>query len=240
METNVVSEALHMVHNLLSEVAICTVCFRRDQTDSYSIELTPEDESLRAGFGKKDAMLVLPKGSRWSPALGWRCFFGIPLQTESGTWLVLGAEGVMADEARGAYPVFHGYVFRFETIPKVQLLSLADSIDRGQGSPTIAGGYGIIESGSLTPVDHRSLEARIIRSSVPSYEQGQHLLFRTLVLSEDQLPPNFLLRRFLWALYTQMGIYYSHFLMATVPSISKNFSAGAKIRLALERRCMGG
>jgi len=213
MPDDTVIYGLNLIEKHLSRKAVCRIHFDRDETDSYIIDVQPIT-SVYSSFPTKEQVLpLLPAGSHWDAARGWRSFFGVPFSTPDESWIVLGCEGVIVHRTRGSYPVFRGFLFPARAIPERELLEMANEITSAtEGHVQRKSTYGIIESSSQSQEKHKQIEAWIIRRAVTSYHAGIRLLFRTLLLSEHQIPSR------------RTGIDYSYFLIATAPAIRERFS----------------
>ena len=90
-----------------------SVEFDRDADDNYFIRV-----DRTGGHGadphKEDVLPLIPKGSQWSPAQGWRSFFGRFMMARDQCWLALGGQRVVAHAFRGAFPRMRAHLFRFE------------------------------------------------------------------------------------------------------------------------------
>ena len=213
MPSNTVTEGLDLIEQFLSHNAAYRLHFDRDETDSYVINVRASEAGQDSLFSKEQVLPLLPVGSHWDAAQGWRSFFGLPFSAHGESWVVLGVEGVVVHKTRGSYPVLHGLFFPSRMVPESELLEMANKIAPSTESNTEPKKtYGVIAASSQSQEEHKHVEAWVIRRAVASYRAGVRLLFRTLVLSEDQIP-------------SQTGeIDYSDFLIATVPAIRERFS----------------
>jgi hypothetical protein len=225
-----------------------------DKQDGYSICLRLMSADLTPRLTEADVIPLLPAGSRWLPAVGWHSYFGIPFSFEDKMWLAVGAEIVNAHHSRGAYIAFCAFVFPFNRPPVRQLMQLADELEaippavgRSQTAPHpvtlesslkfIADGlrkvrlldhdYRIIKAKSINPAEHVKVEAHIIRKAAEAYAREELLLFRTLILSENQLGQLSSPFRQKKAV-ASLRICYYKYLGSTVRAIASTFSSQAK------------
>lgn len=171
---------------------------------------------------------LLPSGSRWRQGIGWHSYFGVPFRLDNKQWVAIGAVTIIKHQKRSAYPLFLALIYRLHTEKNkslaLKLNDLAYEINPSAKNVNRVRS-GIIYSGKHNQAEHTFLEARIIKNAALSYENSKNpLLFRTVILSEDQImkpgypAPNF------WG--SKSG-----YLMATVPAIHKTFSLLTKIKL---------
>jgi hypothetical protein len=69
--------------------------------------------------------------------------------------------------------------------------------------------YGVIAATSQTAIEHRPVEAFIIGAAAEKYRSKSDLLFRTLIICKERIPP--------------LGFSPPPILIATVPSIKSRF-----------------
>jgi hypothetical protein len=212
--------------------AIAEILFARDVKDDFSIEVNVLQSSLGATLGKTDVFSLLPKGSRWIQAVGWRSYFGLPLTTRASQCLCLGGQWVVPHPSRGAVPQFRGYVYPLDKPKEQTIMSIRASFCPPQRAleralqamavdldsvPAIST-PGILDAHSTSPRDHYSIEARILRTAAERYGRGERFSFRTVVQSEGDLEE--VRQRSGW-----LGKGDGTFLMATVPAIKRSFGA---------------
>lgn len=157
-----------------------TFALRRDEKDSYDI-------SIHAGPGYcgdlllKAAQLLelLPSGSNWAPALGWRSIYGMPLYVQEGQYIVIGVEEILRHPTRGAFPVvdinFYGELSR-----ATQAL---DTYFDGKALPQGPNYRGVVSISDLD--DYYAKEPLLIAPALRAWAAGENALFRTLALSES-------------------------------------------------------
>jgi hypothetical protein len=230
----------------LSGDACFVVSVFRDETDSYAITIDNRSEFANDAISIADLIPILPTGSSWAQALGWHSYIGIPFQTKSERWIAIGAEEIHKHASRGAFPIYKAYIFPFDMAPTVvskRLERLATSISSST-MPFLY--YGIIKEvvakgRGINPDDHAKLEACIIRKASEYYRKSRALLFRSLILSE-QTVLNIKHQSRSTRQSSQSRLNHEYFLMATVPSIERTFSARTqrllKLAECIECRCV--
>jgi hypothetical protein len=181
-----------------------SVEFDRDADDNYFIRV-----ARTGGHGgdlhDEDVLPLIPKGSQWSPAQGWRSFFGRFLKISGQCWLALGGQSVVAHAFRGAFPRMRVHLFRFEkprtgTVYDINrereyldaLVKAVAVIDAGE-TPPWCKPYEpgvtttVIESRATQPQQHTPYEAHILREAKRAYQQDDPLQFRTLILCDAEI-----------------------------------------------------
>lgn len=226
--------------HLIAPDASYIVEFDRDASDSYSIGIETQRPPPRGrDLGKNDVLPLLPLGSRWEPALGWRSFFARPFAWSGQTWWALGIQGVVRHETRGAYPVSKVALFPPQQFPHLGLEELASRLFSGRFPPGPVT-YGVLRASSETPAAHARVEAWMLGRAVAAHHARRPLIFRTLVLSEDEVPRLPMLNGLVRALgmdeLLEMVGASPQILVATVPSIRKTFSSGARSSLNRNHR----
>ncbi len=210
--------------------------FKRDESDSFIIDLKILNTSHAQGelVEKNDILPLLPAGSHWVRAEGWRSFFGTPFSFKGRLWLAIGMQGVRKHPTRGAYPIAKIYLFDFNSFHSEKMTQLASILsagcsERGRSAPT----YGIIASDAERPEEHISTECWILNKASASYRQGERLLFKTLLLSEDDLPPMKGPIDRIKSVFDHRDslLNYEQILFGTVQKIRDHFSAQARLRL---------
>ena len=227
---------LDLVAEYFESQAYYKIIFDRDDQDNYNIHLSPLRFTHK--LSTNDIFPLIPKGGRWIQSLGWHSYFGAPLETHSALWLSVGVELICKHPTRGAFPISCIYLFPFKRPPVEALQRFADSIkpvDRGSHSNCEALDSGVISTQSQTPQEHTYVESRIVQDAARRYRNGEAFLFRTAVLSEDairNMPQSCsrtnIFDHPLWAIHLQADprpqVFYSRFIMATVPPIREAFS----------------
>jgi len=218
MTAEAVREGLNLLDQFFGGSAKGQVDFFRDKGDSFSIRILPLCDGDEWHLSEKEALSLIPEGSNWEVAEGWRSFFGHSLQTRSGLLFVIGAEGILPHKDRGAYPVMRAYTFAASKIPVTKMEALANKLS--PGCSACGSWRGIIKTSSNTPAEHQEVEGTIIRLAAAFYRSRQQprLLFRTLILCASRLPR------------------LRSSLVATVPSIERTFSRADRLRTWLRQR----
>lgn len=228
--------AFERLTNLLGERASFVISQGIDyRKDSFTLSVrrlaySPGDTIL----SKADVirLRLLPSGSRWRQGLGWHSYFGIPFRLDGRQWVAIGAEAIVRYRQKYAHPVFLAFVFSIHSSQDQQLLERLQSLAADIYPGVRRAGRtrtGVVFSSSRTIAEHAWLEAWIIQAAAITYRiDKQPLLFRTLILAEDEIRkpgypgPNFWGSR-------------SGYLMATVPSIRRTFSLRTRIKLFICR-----
>ena len=220
-----------LVGRFLKPEAYAVIHVGRNTEDEFSLDLEPGARTRRLALSASDALPLLPAGSRWTDALGWYSYVGIPFGAVARRWLAVGVEVVRAHPSRGAYPTLEVCLFPFGEPPVAGLIAMSKAIDPDQSEGTASEPLefwrnpGFIQGTARTPVEHRRVEAMVLRYAARWYEQERALLFRSLVLSEDELP---------WR--TPTGRHHPKYLMATVPAVSEGFSWWSSRRVGWNSR----
>jgi hypothetical protein len=206
VQADAVQEGMTLLDEFFGGTSLTRIDFDRTKADSFSACITPCHIGGEACLSEEEALNLAPAGSNWKAAEGWRSFFGHMLQTKVGQWFIVGVEGVVPHEQRGAYPVLRAYAFRFDEKPLKEMQELACRLYEG---PSLVGGcWGVMRTHSKTPGDHRKVEGKIMGLAASSYRDHPTLLFRTLILCPSRLPRKYPLSS----------------LVATVPTIQRTFS----------------
>lgn len=189
------SGGLLLVDNRLTALAAAVdgyslqhIAFDRDDTDSYRIrveEIRGADEPLT----RAQVVPALPVGSRWADATTWESYVVYPqrLLGVRQHVAIVALEYVVPHPSRGAYPVFAGAVIPLHDVPAV-LRHVADALDPGDTTNHVAGTHGVVPFASQSRVDHMKPAAWLLRAAGSAFEQGQQLLVRTAILTEDEVP----------------------------------------------------
>jgi hypothetical protein len=220
-----VGDALDLVESVIAPSGVMRISLYRDATDDFTIALDSlRDKPVRLP-SKLDVMPLLPEGSDWIE--GWRSFFALPFCADDvPDGVVVGAEGMVAHPERGAYPVFRGFLVHHAIVSGL-LDNIANSLVAG--SRKRHGTYGVVNSNVVTPREHIRVEAQLLRFAAASYRDGDHLLLRTLLIAENEipmdLPSTFVGRGVEWIRRSQVP---SKYLVASVASISRHFSDRAE------------
>ena len=105
--------------------------------------------------------------------------------------------------------------------------------DPNEATPT----YGVVTGTALVPEDHAEIEAWILRRAAAAYKAGEQLLFRTLLLSGDEIrSPPIRSRIGLSSGDERSTSVFKNVLFATVPGIRNSLHLRAKAWLRLHAR----
>lgn len=198
------------------------VLFDRDETDSYRIRLEPI-HAQRRQLTRAEVMPALPVGSRWADAVGWESYVVFPIAGIAGqdAVAIVGLEYVVAHVSRGAYAVFAGAV-----VPVTLVRSAVDAIAKEldpDNNATVASTYGVVVSNARSLEQHRGAAAWMLRAAGSAYSQGDRLTVRTVLLTQDEVPP---MRKLVWS--RGRGT-----LLGVVPPLRDHFSGSANKVLGL-------
>lgn len=228
-----------ILDNVFLDVAEYRVRFDRDQSDGFSLNT----DRVGNSFKKLDelpedyVLSLLPNGSHWEQAEGWRSFFGVPCRLSDQLWLFFGATKVLDHPSRGAYPVTRIFLLNFDDNTFEDAFSqLIERIQPDvQESKGARPSYGAVIGDASSPEEHEQWEAWILRRALRAYRDSHLLFFRTALLSENELPALNLMNYF----KTDSGSETSPFtfgrsLYGTVPEIHGDFSWSSKLQIFLE------
>lgn len=215
------------------------VDFGRDNTDSYNLEISRIGGSSSSYSRPKneDVFPLLPSGNEWERALGWRSFFGVPYRFGEELRLVLGLRVVVGHDRRGAYPISRFYLVPFDPESPVKALGrlldrLTEAVDGGNPAGP---GHGAVRSRATDPEHHRSTEVEVLRRARAAYGEGRRLLFRTAVLTEDELPSSTFLGLFGSASSPEDSrLVFARSLYATIPPVQEEFNWSSRLQVFLE------
>ncbi|MFB6344914.1 MAG: hypothetical protein ABEK50_03965 [bacterium] len=238
-ETSPSTSEFKLLEEVVRDDAACRVDFDRDDTDSFSLstEFFNRTHGLEDGLSKTDVLPLLPSGSVWNRIKGWRSFVGIPYQFGDRLWLVLGLMKVREHKTRGAFPVASYYFLDFDSAPLDDILNRIvrnlKPTDQGQNSDKPA--YGAVLGDARQPENHTETELWILRRAKAAYARDQRLLFRTAVLSEEEIPSKSYFDFFTPnSSLDESPINFRRSLYSTIPEIYKQFSWQSKLKVFLE------
>jgi hypothetical protein len=230
-----VAEALALVE-AVAPLASHRISFDRDETDSFALTLErlrlPDASAAMKAEPelKKDALLpLLPRGSQWNPAVGWRSFVVLPFVVPGVCAAAVGVEGIVPHASRGAFPVMRAFLISAEKI-SVALAELAASLpDAGRISESLHRRRFIKTSEARSPREHQQWEGAMLRAAAEAWRSGEAKLLRTLMLSEDQAPWS---RQWTDTLRElTLDADGPSYLVATVPVIRAQFSPSTRFTL---------
>ncbi len=201
---------------------------------TLTVQSLPNSENITISKADIVRLGLLPSGSRWRQGLGWHSYFGVPFELKDRQWVAIGAEAIVKHIRGDTHPVFRAYIFQMSPPQNQGLINGLQKLATEIGpnvKPIQQVRTGIVASDSLTPDEHTRVEAWVIQSAIKAYGTRvlqPALLFRTLILAEDQLRKQGYPAPNLWG-------NRSGYLMATSPVIQKTFSLRMRIALFLCR-----
>lgn len=166
--------------------AAAVVHFGRDETDAFDIHIDVRDAGL-AGLTNRDLLPLLPAGTRWRHLVGWSSVLGLPVRLMGRPWLVLGVEWVEAHPTRGAYPKL---VVSFHT--RASAAAVASEVARALDPSlpaTLGWTHGTRKLGELESGNLPRVHAQFLLRAANAWSQDEPLLVRSVLLSEEELPP---------------------------------------------------
>jgi hypothetical protein len=234
-----VGDALARVE-ALAPLASHSISFDRDQTDSFALTLQrltrPDGADSLKDVRKDDLLPLLPRGSHWNPAVGWRSFVVLPFDIPGICAAAVGVEGVVPHASRGAFPIMRAFLMPAKSIP-VALSQLAATLPATGGISELLDRRCFIKiSDARSPSEHERYEGPMLRAAAEAWRFGEQKLLRTLMLSDDQAPWP---RRWTDKL-REMALDSNHssYLVATVPAIRAQFSRSTRLTL-LRKEILG-
>lgn len=222
-------QPIQRLHDNLRHLARASISLYRDDSDSYSVQIEPLN-GYDSGIPSKALVTneILPSGSQWQQSLGWHSYVGIPFTVDRDRFITIGYESIIKHPTRGAYPIFGGLSFDFPFTPTLQehlnnwyrqaiLVSPHESVNDANG---------LIRAKSTSAQAHQSIEAYIVAKALEDYQNKIPLLFRTVILSESQMPDYGIKNANPIA-----SLKKTETLVATVAPIERHFSKGMKRQL---------
>jgi hypothetical protein len=196
------------------------ITFGRDASDSFSIaveRLKPDGQDVR----KDDLLPLLPRGSGWNGAVGWRSFVVLPFTLGAFSGAAVGVERVVPHLSRGAFPVLRAFLIVAGEVGAA-LEHLVAEISARPSPVALPNRRGAVwRSDALSPAEHERHEAPLLAATAAAWRRGERTLLRTVLLSDDQAP---------WrGSRRDRG---QSFLIATVPPIRAHFSPSTRLSLA--------
>lgn len=260
----ITSQNLNKLDACLSNGAWFIVKQNREQGRGFVISIEQLRGPSHLSLSEMHILDFLPAGSKWVQARHWRSYFCIPFRARDLVWVAVGSQLIIEHGARQAYPVFRAYLFPFNLRGGADkclienLTKLADNIDDGRKEfKPNEKARGIVMSDSRTIAEHSSIEAWIIRCAMVSYRLNNLILFRTLVMCEDEIRKvdypdfSFLLLKGLRYLKMQnrarpyLRFIHSHlfpnntdFLMTAIPHICDTFSPRIQRMIRFHEFCL--
>lgn len=222
---------------LRNQDALYQLTFGRDNTDSFAVTLLRLRDTGPLLLTNEDVTPLLPSGSTWAQALGWRSIFGTPLVLHQQRLVAVGVEHVIV-HPRGATPVVDAYIYRAEEFPSLEVAKFADTLDGGVGFNEVSPTYGILKTKSTIPTQQFPTEARILRHASASYSRGCKLLFATMLLCEDRLRTPGFPGPYTTSASTKSAscLKFDSYLIATTSVITSTFSPLARAWLMINKK----
>jgi hypothetical protein len=181
------------LYDLLHPGALTVIKFYRDGSDSFTTDIVSLSKESPV-FTKGEVRRLIPSGSTWVHAIGWRSITGLYVRAQGQRWFALGVEEVLSHSHRGGYPTYYGYIYSQipEVIDALRRLRSWIEVAHVPTIPTLVEsraprGALVLESDAHHPEEHRSVEYWIINEALRAFNSNDRLQFRTLVLSEMQL-----------------------------------------------------
>ena len=178
---------------------------------------------------KDDLLPLLPRGSRWNPAVGWRSFVVLPFEVPGICAAAVGVEGVVPHASRGAFPVMRALLVRAENVSSVLSQLAAQLPGTGRLAESLDRRCFVKISSARSPSEHQQHEGPMLRAAAEAWKFGERKLLRTLLLSDDQTPWPKRWRDKLRELAADAD--NPSYLVATVPAIRAQFSRATRLTL---------
>jgi hypothetical protein len=172
------------------------IAFFRDESDSYEIAIDPLGVALEATVTTKEVMAILPRGSSWSQAVGWRSIVGTWITAAGAELLFIGVISIEPHAERGAFPTVYGYMGCKPSPSLRRALESCASNVSSRPSRAVPD-RGVFWCDSRTPEIHRGIEAGVLHLAASRYTTPNRFQFRTLVLCDDDVPRKISSRDFL-------------------------------------------
>lgn len=224
----VVGDGLALVESIAS-FGSHRVSFDRDSSDSFAVTVDRLTSDPGGEVRKDDLLPLLPRGSRWNAAVGWRSFVVQPFELPGICGAAVGVEAVVPHPSRGAFPIMRAFLMRAESVSPA-LFQLAGALSAAVLSVGALEQRELVwSSAARSPQEHQHYEALMLAAVAEAWRRSEPRLLRTIVLSDDQAP---------WvrwwpdkarALTTDGG--RPPYLVATVPPIRTHFSRSTKLAL---------
>ena len=181
-------QEVEILEEALARIGSYRLRFTRDSTDSFVVKLDPVGEIPPGTELTKSLVLpLLPQGSRWEKSLGWWSVVGLPLATQGGVWYCVGIERVRHHETRGAFPELDAIIVPQSKIRDLPLSALADGLHKPRPGIRYPCRSGIVVGRWQSMDEYTVTAAYVLRRAQVCLQSHWLTLFRTAVLSEDQL-----------------------------------------------------
>ena len=223
----VIGDGLALVETI-SAFASHRISFDRDSSDSFAVTVDRLTSGPSGDVRKVDVLPLLPRGSRWNAAVGWRSFVVQPFELPGICDAAVGVEAVVPHPSRGAFPIMRTFLMHAESVSPA-LFQLAGALSAAVLAVGALGQRELVwSSAARTPPEHQHYEALMLSAIAGAWRRGERRLLRTIVLSDDQAPWTRSWPENVRALTTGGGPPY---LVATVPPIREHFSRSTKLAL---------
>lgn len=185
-----INGAIRVIRDSLESRCSFSITLDRDDADDFRPEGAPGQTELALSLS--EILSLLPNGSYWSYALGWRSFFIVQYPpSEPHQWTIIGFDGVVPHPTRSAYPVYYGCAFPFGRLPGSYIKDLATNL-RLQSNIRLGDSYyypsfGLIESSSRDQGEHTEFEIQMLYRAAEIIKHYPDMQLRTLVYSDQQV-----------------------------------------------------
>ena len=170
------------------EHALLKFSVDRDESDSYDLSLSRYalgNSGIASNLQSSDLMNLLPTGTSFRKAVGWRNIFGAQFFCHSSSFAVIGIEQIVPHSSRGAFPRSSIYLYSDLALAAAGLRQLGSQLPMPVKYANKW--YGIYNCNSQTPDAHRAYEASTISCAIHHWTSGTRFLFRTLLIDESSL-----------------------------------------------------
>ena len=184
-------ERVRLLSEAAGESALHRILFDRDESDSFRLRVEavrPESSPI----SRAEILPALPMGSRWAGAIGWESYVVYCPKARQQELAVVGLEYVLPHETRGAYPVFAGVALQIRDVAAA-LHAVAMGLDPDEQH--LPPKRPVHHSEARTPEEHRGPAAGLLRAAAAAFSAGARPLLRTAILSEDEVPPKWMILR---------------------------------------------
>ena len=106
-----------LLNLVVNQDALFSIEFGRDDQDSFAVDIRSLQVSGDLPWTTEEISPLLPAGSKWSPALGWRSFSGVPFFFRQKRYLAIGVESIVPHPSRGAFATYKGFIFPWKSPP---------------------------------------------------------------------------------------------------------------------------
>jgi hypothetical protein len=226
-----IGEGLALIETL-APFASHRVSFDRDPGDSFAVtvdRLRPRGPDVGHDVGHDELLPLLPRGSQWNAAVGWRSFVVLPFESPGVQAAVVAVEGVVPHATRGAFPILHGFLIGADDVSPALGRLVGGLSTRGLSAGFPDQRWVIWSSDAQSPSEHQRHEPWMLSVTADAWRRGEPRLLRTVVLSDDQAPWPRSWGERLRAVASGGGS--RPYLVATVPPIRAHFSRSTRLAL---------